>query len=232
MRLPSAAAAAALAIVFLPSDGAGEPARPSAEDALPWLHDFPADAVAGAPSRSAEVWLRERPSPDAGCTTTSSASFALVAELAPAPGLETVLASYTAGVVVLDARGRELASAPPLPCLGSVDAIEGIATGELIAGEPAIALAATAGGRAERTTWLYFFARRGEVLAPIFAAPVEEWRGPFVSTGEVTVLPGGALRYRAPDGAISRWTYDRRAGRFVMRELIRPSPETMTGPTV
>lgn len=223
---------AVLAALLLGNGSAGGPARPQTERALPWLHEVTAEAIADAPSRAAEALLRDGRSGDAACTTSSTASFALVAELAPAPGLETVLASYTAGVVLLDASGRRLASAPPLVCSGSADAIEGAAVVELLPGEPAIALAATAGGRAERTTWLFVLAVRGEALAPIFAAPVEEWRGPLVSTGDVTRLAGGALRYRAPDGAISRWTYDRDAGRYVMRELTRPSPESTLGPSV
>jgi hypothetical protein len=219
----------AAAIVALLLTGGGGPERPDARRALPWLHEFPADAVAELPSRGAEAWLRDRQLPAAGCTTSSDAGFALSAELAPAPGLETVLASYTAGVVVLDAHGRRVASAPAFACHGSVDTLEGVAVGELLAGEPVIALAATAGGRAERTTWLFFFALRGDALAPIFAAPVEEWRGEAASTGEVVRLPGGALRYRAPSGAISRWAYDRDAGRFTLREVIRPEP--MLGPS-
>ncbi len=219
-------AVAATAALFL-SGGAGGPApdpREESQRALPWLRDFPATAAAAAPSREAEAWLEGRRSPHDDCTTTSDAGFALAAELLPAPGLETVLASYTAGAVVLDARGRQVAGMPPLSCRGSADALEGIAAGELLAGEPVIALAATSGGRAERTTWLIFLAPRGEALAPIFAVPVEEHRGAATAIGEVTRLPGGALRYRTPGGAISRWTYDRDAGRYVMREVIRPEP--------
>ncbi|HSK00722.1 MAG TPA: hypothetical protein VK932_05750 [Kofleriaceae bacterium] len=222
MRIPLMAAA--LAALFL-SGGAGPAPTDELGRALPWLRDFPATAATAAPSREAEAWLRDWRSPPDDCATTSDAGFALAAELLPAvPGLETVLASYTAGVVVLDARGRRVASTPPLSCRGSVDAIEGIAVGELLRGEPVIALAATSGGRAERTTWLLFLAPRGEALAPIFAVPVEEHRGPAVATGEVTRLPGGALRYRSPRGAISRWTYDPAAGRYVMREELRPEP--------
>lgn len=217
---------AALAALFL-AGGAGDPTPP----ALPWLRDFPAGASAVTPARDAEAWLRDWRRPEADCTTSSDAGFALAWDLAPAPGPERVLASYTAGVVVLDARGRRLASAPPFLCRGSADTLEGIVVGELFAGEPAIAIAATTGGRAERTTWLFLFALRGEQLAPIFAVPVEEWRGPAVSAGEVTRLPDGALGYRAPDGAISRWTYDREAGRFVMREQLRPPINVTPGPS-
>lgn len=233
-------ASAGVAALLLCGDSAGDPVRPSAERALPWLHDFPADAAADAPSRGAEIWLiepvRPAPAPDRrapapACTTSSSATFALVAELWPTPGPETILASYTSGVVLLDATGRRLAAAPPLACSGSADAIVGLAVGELLPGEPVIALAAAAGGRAERTTWLLLLAPRGEALAPIFAVPVEEQRGEATWSGDVTRLPGGALRYRSPAGAVSRWTYDRGAGRFLLRELIRPSAEGAGGPS-
>lgn len=222
MRIvPAPAPVAAIAALFLTAGGPGGP--PLAEHALPWLRDVPAAAAADAPARGAEAWLRAWRSPDPACTTSADAGFALAAELHEAPGLETVMASYTAGVVVLDARGRRLASAPPFPCRGSADTLEGIVVidGDVLAGEPAIAIAATAGGRAERTTSLLLLALRGAELTEIFAAPVEEWRGPEVSAGALTRLPRGALRYRAPDGAISEWTYDREAGRFVMRELLR-----------
>jgi hypothetical protein len=51
-----------------------------------------------------------------------------------------------------------------------------------------------------------------------------------VSTGEVALEPGGALRYRAPDGAISEWAYDRGAGRFVLRRSSPPPPPMAPGP--
>jgi len=189
-------AAGAIATLLLSGDSAGDPARPTVERALPWLHGLSADAAADAPSRGAELGLLDARRPDPACVTSSTASFALVAELAPAPGLETVLASYLTGVVLLDANGRRLASAPPLVCSGSADAIVGVAAGAWLPGEPVIALAATAGGRAERTTWLFLLAPRGEALAPIFAAPVEEQRGEQAWVGEVERLPGGGLRYR------------------------------------
>ena len=94
-----------------------------------------------------------------------------------------------------------------------------------------IALAAVAGGRAERTTWLFLYVVRGDRLAPIFAGPVEEWHGPEVASGEVALSPGGGLRHRAPSGAITRWAYDREAGRYVMREVIR-GPGAAGGPAV
>jgi hypothetical protein len=215
------------AVALLLTSGAGGPARTGSDGArtddagLPWLRDFHADAVADAPSREAEARLGGGVREDEGCGAGAEAGFAIIADMAPAPGPETILASYAAGVVVLDGAGRRLAASPPLECRGSRDTIEGIAAVELLDGEPVIALAATAGGRAERTTWLFFLAPRGEALVPIFAAPVEEHRGEAALTGEVARLPGGAIRYRSPGGAITRWTYDREAGRFVMREVIR-----------
>jgi len=227
MRSPLPVAAITALAALLLAGGGGAPAPQELE--VPWLRGFPTDAFTDEASAAAEARLREWQRPDAAqaedCTTTSQGALALVADVSPAPGAETVLASYTLGIVVLDARGHQLASTPPLACRGSVDAIEHIAAGDLHLDAPVIALAATAGGRAERTTWLYLLVVRGERLAPIFAAPVEEWRGPEVSTGELSLQPDGALRYRAPDGALGLWTYDRAAGRFVLRRSLRaPAP--------
>jgi hypothetical protein len=209
----------------------GPDAPPPKERELPWLRGFPADAYTDEATPAAEARLHgwqaattvadAVPDADAACTTTARGALALAADVAPAPGIETVLASYTSGVIVLDARGHKLASLPPLTCRGSIDTIESLTAGDLGLGAPVIALAATAGGRAERTTWMYLLVVRGERLAPVFAAPVEEWRGTEVSTGELALGPGGALRYRAPDGAVGTWAYDRTAGRFV---LLRSSP--------
>jgi hypothetical protein len=231
-----ASAVAAVAALLLTSGGAGTPA-PS-ELGMPWLHGFPADAFTDEPSAGAAARLREwrdadtDTDADRGCTTTSQGALALVADVSPGPGAETVLASYTSGIVVLDAHGRRLASTPPMTCWGSSDAIESLAAGDLGLGAPVIALAATSGGRAERTTWLLLLVVRGERLDTIFAAPVEEWYGPVVSTGEIVLQPGGVLRYRAPDGALGLWGYDRGVGRFVVRRSYRPPAPPALEPAV
>lgn len=219
------------AILALALLGGGGRAPGAPEATLPWLRGFPAVTIADEPSRAAEVRLHAWQAPDADCTTSAAGAFQVVADVAPAAGPETVLVSYTAGIAVLDARGKKIAGAPAFACRGSVDGIEYIAVGDLLVGDPVIALAAVAGGRAERTTWLFLYVVRGDRLAPIFAGPVEEWHGPAVSAGEVALGPDGALRHQAPSGAITLWVYDRDAGRYVMREVIR-GPGTSSGPSV
>jgi hypothetical protein len=207
-----------------------EPPEPSGP-ALPWLRGFPAAAFADEPSWRAEIRLHAWQAPDAECVTSAAGALQLTADVAPPAGAETVLASYTAGLVVLDARGRKIAAAPAFTCRGSVDGIEYIAAGDPLGGEPVIAVAAAAGGRAERTIWLFLFAVHGSGLAAIFAGPVEDWHGEAVATGEVALEPGGKLHHRAPNGAITLWVYDRDARRYVMREVLR-GPSGTTGPAV
>ncbi|HWU91388.1 MAG TPA: hypothetical protein VN253_29175 [Kofleriaceae bacterium] len=226
MRTPLAPLA--LLVLILAGGDAGAPESP--EPGLPWLRGFPAAAVVDEPSYRAQVRLAAWQAPDPGCLTSAAGAFEVVADAASAVGAETVLASYTAGVVVLDANGRKIASAPPFACRGSVDEIEYVAVGTPLAGDPVIALAAVAGGRAERTIWLFLFVVRGGGLAPIFTAPVEEWRGSEVSKGEVALRLRGGLEYRAPSGAVTRWAYERDAGRYVMREVLR-APGAVTGPS-
>lgn len=219
---------AILALVLLGGEaGAPEPPEP----ALPWLRGFPATAFADEPSWRAELRLHAWQAPDAGCTTSAAGALQLTADVAPPAGAETVLASYTAGIVVLDAHGRKIAAAPAFACRGSVDGIEYIAAGDPLGGEPVIAVAAAAGGRAERTIWLFLFAVRGAGLTAIFAGAVEDWHGEAVATGEVALQPGGLLRYRAPSGALTLWAYDRDARRYVMREVLR-GPNGTVGPAV
>ena len=208
----------------------GEARPPAAAPPVPYLRDLSERSaalitIAAEPSWRAALQLARWQTSDPDCTTSAAGAFLLAADVAPAPGVETVLASYTAGLVVLDARGHKLAAAPPLVCAGSVDAIEYIAAIDPQIGDPVIAIAAVAGGRAERTTWLLLFVVRGERISSIFSAPVEEWRGPAVSAGEVDLLDGGALRHHAPSGAVTLWRYDRDAGRYVLREVLRgPGP--------
>lgn len=215
-------------LALLLGGGDGRAQEPS-EFVLPWLRGFPTSAVSDEPTYRGQLRLAAWQAPDAACVTSATGAFELVADAATAPGVETILASYPAGIVVLDARGKKLAAAPAFGCRGSLDAIEYIAVGAPLPTEPTIAIAATAGGRAERTTWMFLFAVRGGGLAPLFAGSVEESRGGEVTEGEVTLRPGGMLEYRAPTGAVTLWGYDRTAGHYVLRELLR-APGTIVGP--
>lgn len=168
--------------------------------ALPWLQGFfLATAVSGNANR-------------------------VEADLADAPGLEVVEASYGAGIVVRDAEGHVLAHAPGFePSGGSADDIDALAVGDAQIGTPVLALAATKGGHNESMTWLtlYRVANSGE-LQPIFTGVVEHHAGRTTKTGTITVLPGGLI-YEPPQGEGSIWLYDESLGRYVQRDQDRPS---------
>ena len=100
--------ALALVLALLGGDARAPESPPDA--GLPWLRGFPAVAVADEPSLAAELRLHAWQAPDADCLTSTAGAFQLAADVAPAAGVETVLVSYTAGIVVLDARGKKLAA--------------------------------------------------------------------------------------------------------------------------
>ena len=193
--------------------------------ALPWLQGFFLAAdVSEDTSRDVADQLSEWRDPDSECVAGSHGGLRLRADLVPAsPGDETVLASYTQGIFVLDAEHHVLAQAPPLPCAGSADELVAIAAGDAQLPMPVLALAATMGGHAESVTWLtiYRVADSGE-LQPIFTGEVERHEGHTTRTGIVTIMPGG-LVYRDLRGTSSIWLYDATLGRYVRRSPSRPS---------
>ncbi|HSD90360.1 MAG TPA: hypothetical protein VLB44_22680 [Kofleriaceae bacterium] len=193
--------------------------------ALPWLQGFfVATGVSEDTRRDVAEQLSEWREPDSECVAGSHGGLRLRAELAPtSPGDETVLASYTQGVFVLDGEHHVLAQAPPLPCTGSADELVAIAVGDAQLPTPVLALAATTGGHAESVTWLtiYRVANSGE-LQPVFTGEVERHEGHTTRTGLVTILPGG-LVYRDPRGSLSMWLYDATLGRYVRPSPSRPS---------
>ena len=132
-----------------------------------------------------------------------------------------MLASYTQGVLVLDAEGRLIASAPPPACEGSADELEAIAVGDAQLDGPVIALAATGGGYREASIWLGLYRVSHGSVAQIFAAAVEDRVGDRTRTGEVTLLPG-ALLYRAPSGEQTLWVYRPDQQRYVKQALVLP----------
>lgn len=156
--------------------------------------------------------------------TVSSNANRVEADLADAPGNETVEASFTEGIVVRDAEGHVLARAPGFsPSGGSADDIDALAVGDAQIGSPVVVLAATKGGHNENLTWLtlYRIANSGE-LQPIFTGEVERHAGRTTKTGTVTVIPGGLI-YQPPVGDGSIWLYDESLGRYVQRDQDRPS---------
>jgi hypothetical protein len=191
--------------------------------ALPWLHGF------FAPTASTEEGSHEvvaqlgewRPA-DEACIGSSYGGMSLTAELGAGEGEETILASFTQGVVVLDRERHLVAQVPGFECEGTADELVALAVGEAGVGVPLVALAATAGGRAENITWLtlYRLAGSGE-LQPVFIGEVERHEGEVSRTGVVTIIPGG-LVYRAPSGDSSLWVWDAERRRYVEQLASRP----------
>lgn len=190
--------------------------------ALPWLHELvtAADSVEATPEVIAQI-ARWR-APDLSCSASGYGGLAISADVAAEAGLETVLASFTQGVLVLDANARLIASAPPMVCAGSADEIEGIAAGDAHIDRPVIALAVTTGGHRESATWLVLYRVEGHDVAPIFAGVVEDHVGDRTRVGEVTLFPG-ALLYRAPSGVRTLWVYNDEHHRYVELMLVMPS---------
>jgi hypothetical protein len=146
---------------------------------------------------------------------------AIMADVAGGRGAEEVLASFTQGVLVLDANGKLMASATAPKCQGSADEIEAIAAGDAHIDGPVIAMAVTTGGHREAATWLVLYRVIGGVVEPVFSGAVEEYVGDQTRIGAVTLLPG-ALLYLAPSGAETLWTYSAEQGRYTELVLVAP----------
>lgn len=188
---------------------------------MPWLHNF---AVTAASARaSTDVvdrmirWRAEDPS----CAAAAYGGLAIAADVAEARGTEEVLASYTQGLLVLDAGGRLIAAAEAPGCQGSADDLEAIAAGDAYIDGPVIALAATSGGHRESSTWLGLYRVVRGTLATVFVGVVEEHADGQSRAGDVTLLPG-ALLYRAPSGAQTLWVYHPEQHRYEETALVLP----------
>lgn len=184
--------------------------------ALPWLQGFFAPhGVTEQDSREVLAELAEWREPGDDCVASAYGGLSLRADVDAAEGEETVLASYTQGVFVFDHQRQLIARAPGFDCAGSADELVALAAGDAGIRAPVIALAATAGGRAENVTWLtlYRVAEDGE-LRPIFTGEVERHEGDTAATGVVTLVPGGLI-YRDTRGSLGLWLYDVELGRYV-----------------
>lgn len=192
-----------------------------ASSSMPWLQNFAATAESAMASPGVVDRMARWRAPDAGCSATAYGGLAITAEVAPARGAEEVLASYTQGVLVLDAAGQLVASATAPVCQGSADEIDAIAAGDAHIDGPVIALAVTTGGHRASTTWLVLYRVAGGVVAPVFSAAVEEHADGRTRSGEVTLLPG-ALLYRTPAGRQTLWTYSVEQQRYEELALVVP----------
>jgi len=194
-------------------DGQRRGAEVDGPTALPWLRNFAATAESVAEAPMLEERMAQWRAPDESCSVAGYGGLALLADVAGGRGAEEVLASFTQGVLVLDAAGKLLASATALECQGSADEIVAIAAGDAHIDGPVIALAVTTGGYRASTTWLVLYRVIGGVVAPVFSGAVEEHVDGRTRSGEVTLLPG-ALEYRAPSGKRTLWTYSAEQGRY------------------
>ncbi len=151
---------------------------------------------------------------DPSCDEAMSTGLELVANVAPAGGSETILASYAHGVMVYGSEGELLAATPGFPCAGSADEIEVLAAGTAF-GTPMIAITATTGGRREQLTWigLYRIGLHGRLEA-VFTGAVEQREDGIVRRGSITILPG-ALLVRDPLGGTGFWVMDPVSGVYV-----------------
>lgn len=153
---------------------------------------------------------------DPSCAESTEMGLVLVANVAPASGAETILASFAHGVMVYGREGELLAAAQGFTCSGSADEIEVLAAGTAF-GLPMIAVTATTGGRREQLTWigLYRIGLHGRLEA-VFTGAVELREDGFVRRGSVTILPG-ALLVRDPLGGVGFWVMDPVSGVYVPR---------------
>jgi hypothetical protein len=141
-----------------------------------------------------------------GYPAIASAGFELVADLAPQPGRERVLASYAGGIVILDHDGELIASAPGYRCSGSLDDLEQVAVGTAHDARTLV-LVGTTGGRAERSTWVAMFRVTGRRLDPVFTGVVEERHGNRVRRGSIAVRPDDLI-HTPPGGEPVTLIYD------------------------
>lgn len=204
----------ALIAVLAPTAVVGPIARTPAHPSLPWLYNL--EDVRAVETGDRLVTLSMTSDPDPSCRDNASPGLVLVADVAPAAGVETIFASYTNGIMVVGREGEPIASTSGYPCAGSADEVEVLATGTAF-GKPTIVLAVTTGGRREQLTWVGLFqlGHHGR-LEPVFAGAVEQREDGIVRRGSVTILPG-ALLVRDPFGAVGFWTFDDEGGVYVPR---------------
>lgn len=201
----------ALGLLALLAPGAPGAARAPSHPLLPWLFELQGVTAVDHPDRFVSLAMADV---DPSCEGNASPTLVLSADVAPAEGTETVVASYVRGVQVFDAAGRFLASAPGYPCTGSADALEVLAAGSAY-GAPTLVIAATTGGHREQLTWLgmYRVGDHGQLDA-VFAGTVELREDDVVRRGTITVLPEGLLVHD-PLGSTSHWMFDPVAGVYL-----------------
>lgn len=201
---PALAVVAAAGCIAQPPDGEA----PAAAPAFRWLPGMRATAVA-EPGRAEQRGIAD----DAGdpgerCQRGAGSVLSLTADVAAAPGAETIRASIAGGVEVTDAAGVSLGRLTAFACGGSRDDIDALAAGDVGIGTPVIAVVATIGGAAETTTWIALLEVDDRRVRRMFTGPIAHRDDDVVTSGELAV-EAGVLTYRAPRAArAARWTFD------------------------
>jgi hypothetical protein len=183
--------------------------------AVPRLHGLTDLAVSDRGSADATRALGDWDAGDPSCAAGAFSTIDLDADVAPAPGIESVFASYAQGILVVDRDGQPAASLPGYPCSGSADELDLLAAGSAY-GDRTLVVMGTSGGHRERTTWVNLFRVGTEPtrLDPVFAGTIEE-RGASVRYGSISLLPG-ALVHRTPAGPAVFYVFDPVARAYVV----------------
>ena len=179
----------------------------AAPPGLPWVHGLDVTASStGTLSPRPDDEVRE------GCGVAASRTIELVADVAPAGGRETIVASYSGGIAVFDREDHLVVDLPGYACEGSADELDIVAFGTADR-LPMLAIAATSGGHRENTTWVSLV-RTGRTFHPLFTAVVATRADGVVTEGAIYVLPGHLL-YRRPGGRLALWRLDPNANAYV-----------------
>jgi hypothetical protein len=194
----------------------GEPAATT--PAMPWLQGFQASATSEVETAAVGEQL-------VGLVGVAEddgyGGLQVVADVAPAEGPETVLASYHQGVAVVGHDGRLLAKAPGFEAMGSRDDLVALAAGDAQLGAPVIAVAVERGGHRESATSIILYRVRGARLEPVFEGAIEEHEDGETWTGSIAFGPHG-LVYRAPRAvAPTLWIFEPARGHYIERAAPR-----------
>jgi hypothetical protein len=157
---------------------------------------------------------------DTDCVADAYGGIQLLADVAPDAGDETVLASFSQGVVVIGHDGHRIAATAGFDCAGSHDELVAVEIVQTSLDGPVIAVAATKGGRRESATWLELLeVGSSGRLNRLFLGEIERHDDRGSHTGDVMLVPGG-LVYRHPTAGMSLWRFDGAARAYVQWRAI------------
>jgi hypothetical protein len=159
---------------------------------MPWLRDLP--IIASSDTLHAAVLDRmgpcEEPCPDYG-------GIELRADVSDHPGTETIRASFTRGLLVVDEAGRVVGRRRSFESIGSADELVALAVGDARLATPVIAIAVRTGGRREHEVRLELARMIDGKLEILFSGVIEQHDNEGDATGSIAFVSGGVC-YVAP----------------------------------